>query len=387
MSDSAGRWVSLGEPLDHLLNRTLERGETGPRGIILPDEKSPGSGNIVLCGKAGSGKSTLALQIAHACTLNGYAAGYISLEESPQGVRNKAEGFGWDPELCEVRHMALVGETASPDELALILTHILAKPRDPKKCRVETGSVMPEKRGAGKAPAQKQEPPPKEDGQEQECPLKKDHKDRFRQFWPDGTRKEGNEPEPQGGNKLAWNPRILLFSLSPASLVTVREEGALFQERYRQLERLLAAASWLNQEWREKRHAFKKALGPKPATPPQIQEPAPWPSLPLICVDSLNVFGTGEPVREEYHRLFDLFHRYRMIGVFTVEASRETPFDSTMADTVISLTAEKEQGYVVQYLEVEKSRYFPQAPGRHTFKIAGEEPARQEPGNQERPTQ
>ena len=330
----------------------------------------------MICGKAGSGKSTLALQIAHACTLNGYAAGYISLEESAEGVRNKATGFGWADEhrLCEVRHMHSVDEAASPDELGRILTHILAKPPDPKKCRVETGSVMPGKPDAGKVP-----------GREQECPLKDVHKGRFERLWPADKQDKGNKPEPQGGNNLAWNPCILLFSLSPASLVTVREEGALFQERYRQLERLLAAASWLNQnqEWREKRHAFKKALGPKPATPPQIQEPAPWPSLPLVCVDSLNVFGTGEPVREEYHRLFDLFHRHRIIGVFTVEASRETPFDSTMADTVISLTAEKEQGYVVQYLEVEKSRYFPQAPGRHTFKI--QSPERQPPTSQEGP--
>lgn len=95
----------------------------------------------------------------------------------------------------------------------------------------------------------------------------------------------------------------------------------------------------------------------------------PSPVLPLVCVDSLNVFGSTEPVREEYHRLFDLFHRHNIVGVFTVEAGGDTPFDSTMADVVIRLTSGEDQGYVVQYIEVEKSRYIQQNPGRHTFKI------------------
>ncbi|MCX5675252.1 MAG: hypothetical protein NTX87_09605 [Planctomycetota bacterium] len=353
MSDSAGRWVSLGEPLDHLLNRNSKRGgDVGPRGIILPDEKSPGSGNIVICGKAGSGKSTLALQIAHACTRDGYAAGYISLEESPEGVRTKAEGFGWADKLCEVRHMHLVDEAASPKELGRILTHILAKPRaedDKPKCLLEMGSEPPQIPDAQEAP-----------GQEQECPLREDHKERFQRLQLDDKQQEE-------GEKPAWAPCILLFSLSPASLVAVREEGALFQERYRQLERLLAAASWLNEKAHEKRRARKNPQGA--AAGPDPEKPEPWPSLPLVCVDSLNVFGTGEPVREEYHRLFDLFHRHRIIGVFTVEASTETPFDSTMTDVVINLTEDKDEGYFVRYLEVEKSRYIPQAYGRHTFKI------------------
>jgi KaiC/GvpD/RAD55 family RecA-like ATPase len=317
------RGISLGGYLDYILNRTHNLGEKPCWGIRLPYGGDPGSGNIVICGKAGSGKSTLALQIAVACTRdeNDFAAGYVSLEESPEALLTKAGGFGWKGRLREVRHLHAVDDAASPKDLSEILAAVITQP----------GGV----------------------GAENPCLLSKASNDGRRRIHCDYqlTHNKNLEGFLSRRDPKSWQRRVLLFSLSPASLVAPREEGTLFQERYRQLDRLLTAAEVLNMG--------KSADGSAEFAP----------VLPLVCVDSLNIFGSGNPVREEIHRLFDLFRRHKIIGVFTVEAGAETPFDSTMADVVISLTTDKDQGYVVQYLEVEKSRYFPQAPGRHTFKI------------------
>jgi KaiC/GvpD/RAD55 family RecA-like ATPase len=321
MSDTGQQGIVLGRPLDDLLNRKCVGGDPH-RGILLPCGDEPWSGNIVICGRAGSGKSTLALQIARACTLgdNEFAAGYISLEEGSEGVLRKARGFGWRKSLREAQHLHWVEDAASPEELAFRLADILTKPQA-KNCLLERASVW------------KSGPMP------HKCPGRMAHDKQF----PPRT-KQGESLQDLMISK--WTRLVWLFGLSPTALVTVREKGAFFQERYRQMERLLGAASALNQKAGKGR-----------------------PFMPLVCVDSLNVFGSDEPVREEYHRLFDLFHRHGIVGVFTVEAGRDTPFDSTMADIVIRLTTTEDQGYVVQYLEVEKSRYIVQSPGRHTFKI------------------
>jgi RecA/RadA recombinase len=326
--------IQLGDPLDALLNRD----GVGPGkrcGILLPgseDEPTAWSGNIVICGKAGSGKSTLALQMAVACTSgeNRCSAGYISLEEAAEGVLRKARGFEWQEYVREVHHLHLIDDPASPEQLAFLLAEILTKPERQSaiRCRVEAG---------------RNETLPLGDG------CRKRHDQRF------PTRRKTGEHHEEF-KSTGWEPYVWLFSLSPASLVTGRNKGALFTERYRQLERLLMAISTLNRLAREGHLLIRN-------------RPLKRPVMPVVCVDSLNVFGSEEPVREEYHRLFDLFHRHGIVGVFTVEAGTDTPFDSTMADVVIRLSSEQDQGYVVQYLEVEKSRYLAQSGGRHTFKI------------------
>ncbi|MBM4017837.1 MAG: hypothetical protein FJ288_05825 [Planctomycetes bacterium] len=343
--------IVLGEWLDQLLNRGEWRwqpswagqGRERHYGIILPralnqprgdpDSRYPstGSGNIVICGKAGSGKSTLALQIAYACTQppNCCAAAYISLEQSLEGLMVKAEGFEWADAMQEVRHLHPADEGTTRDDLADFLAAILSQPRD---CPLGTWQ---EGGGAGqRGGAEKTDP-------------RQTHEKHYK------CARVGLRPDAE------WGPRVLLLSLSPASPAASRQGEALFQERYRQLERFLIAAERLDERARRKAQDSKD----------EEKQPEEFLRLPLVCIDSLNVFGSGPPVREEYHRLFDLFHRHRMIGVFTVEAGGQTPFDSTMADVVINLTSDREQGYYVQYLEIEKSRYVPQAFGLHTFKI------------------
>ena len=53
-----------------------------------------------------------------------------------------------------------------------------------------------------------------------------------------------------------------------------------------------------------------------------------------------------------------------------VETTQDTPFDSTMADVVISLTMEEDQDYTLRYLEIAKSRYYHQVYGRHVFRTS-----------------
>ncbi|MBN1440115.1 MAG: hypothetical protein JW929_11965 [Anaerolineales bacterium] len=90
--------------------------------------------------------------------------------------------------------------------------------------------------------------------------------------------------------------------------------------------------------------------------------------LPLVVIDSLNMFSDKPLSRNQIHQLFRLFKRYRRIGVFIVETSDETPFDSTIADVVIRLSSTKDQGYAVRHIEIEKSRYSNHVRGLHPFK-------------------
>jgi len=310
--------ISLGWPLDPFLNTAWKADDAGTHWAFnLPGKGPPALGNVVICGKAGSGKSTLALQMAVACTRapNECSAVHISLEEPAEGTINKAKSFGWESAIHEVKHIHRVSETATPEELAKVLKAILLQPAP--DCAVHEDKLL--------STAQ--------------CPRRETH----------GTRLEGD-------GDGAVGPQVLAFSLAPPSLVSASDQGMVFRDRYRQMQRLLSAVEALN-EGLKKAPDAKKAVNVRPVS--------------LVSIDSLNVFGTQPFVREEVHRLFDLFRRHKIMGVFVVETGQETPFDSTMADVVINLTSEKDQGYRVRHLEIEKSRYHSHVYGQHTFKITG----------------
>ena len=149
--------------------------------------------------------------------------------------------------------------------------------------------------------------------------------------------------------------KVLVPSMSPRSVfVPDRPVHDLFWDRYRQLEIVLSAARKLNEKWEEdiniKQH------------------------IRVVCVDSLSVFGDLPLTREELYKIFDLFRRYHMIGVFTAEESdRNTNGGNQdvdyLADMVIHLHSEEDSGYAMKYIEVTKSRYQNELHGRHPFKI------------------
>ena len=153
---------------------------------------------------------------------------------------------------------------------------------------------------------------------------------------------------------------VILPSLSPRH---VRPAGAadLFWHRYQQLERLLTAGQALEDEKKKR----KKEHSQSPAG--TELEGIRW-IFPIVVLDSLNMFGFDSLTRDQGYMLFRLFHRFKRIGIFVVETSTAPPFDSTMADVVIRLSATKDQDYFVRHLEIEKSRFFNQVYGLHPFK-------------------
>jgi KaiC/GvpD/RAD55 family RecA-like ATPase len=150
------------------------------------------------------------------------------------------------------------------------------------------------------------------------------------------------------------SPKVLIPSLSPRCMTSEEStvsEG-LFWERYDQIENLLKAASKIEEK------NYKE-----------------YPPIKLVCIDSLNVFGDKPLDRVELFRLFDLFKRYNIIGVFIVEEDKEKRdtgihnFIEYMADVVISLTNDFDNGYFIRYLEIKKSNYINQVYGKHPYKI------------------
>ncbi len=156
-------------------------------------------------------------------------------------------------------------------------------------------------------------------------------------------------------------PIVLLPSLSPRSIsVDDSKENSLFWERYHQLEIFLEAVDRINE--RAKDEETKK-----------VQK------LKLIVIDSLNTFGDHMLEREELFRIFDLFKRHQIIGVFILEVNDGASPQALsnmhqntieyMADTIIDLQMSEDHGYFTRYLEIEKSRYQHQVYGRHPYRL------------------
>jgi len=337
------RGLVLGFPHDQLLNQGCpyfvtkrdepeDSGETGSefmnkRGIVLPTDDDPGTGNIAIIGPPGSAKSTLAIQFAVSCARraeNRAISAYVALETTPAEIQSKARPFQWERHFQEVRQLHPMGELASDEQLRDALLHVLTLPWSP-------GSLSTDSRTKCPVATRKGSPVSKA------C---QDHKKAYEKL-----RLALGE---KGSSALSvLEPRVLLTGLSPRSLGKAEEAESVFWTRYRQLERLLAAGSYLR---------MMGDRGPFRAI------------LPLVVIDSLNMFAVRPLQREETYRLFSLFQQYNTIGVFVVESSEGMPFDSTMADVVIRLSATQDQEYFTRHIEVEKSRYRNQVYGRHPFK-------------------
>ncbi len=312
--------VILGFPFDQLLNIEcpLTPDKPRPPGILLPEQEWPGTGNIIIYGPPGSGKSTLALQFAVACAMreeNKSISAYISLENSPLQIRAKARSFGWDTYLRDLICLNPTDMSFTPNELSATLSRVFTQSIDFDRSHEYVCSIR-----AGKVKGS------------QACLNHRRHYENMNKGL--GTIK----------------PFVVLSSLSPRPIGPNTEQD-LFWIRYRQLEGLLSAAYQL----RTNRTTTKILPGIRFI-------------FPVFVIDSLNMFTLRSPNREELYRLFSLFRQYETAGVFVVESSQETPFDSTLADVVISLGTTRENDYLVRYIEVEKSRFRNQVTGRHPFK-------------------
>jgi KaiC/GvpD/RAD55 family RecA-like ATPase len=151
------------------------------------------------------------------------------------------------------------------------------------------------------------------------------------------------------------SPKVFISTLTPRNIQYKDEnDDSVFLYRYHQLEQLLAAANIYNEQGVSQK-------------------------VKIVCIDSLNVFGDRLLNRTELFRIFDLFKRYKILGIFAVEEDERYIFSGEnklhgetleyLADMVISLSFGEDDGYSFRYLEISKSRYQHQAYGKHPFKI------------------
>lgn len=331
--------LALGMPLDLFLDRDeneLVDHETAIRkgineyhlkgGILLPDERNAGTGNIVIRGRPGSGKSILAMQLAQkCCTMNNkrFFSWFIAMEETPEHVYRKSKSFGWNNDYHCIRNLNELDDLTNPLEYGEILRRILNKQTGRQVCPIYTG--------------------------------------------------EDPQNEDYLHNHKNTEPHVYVSRLSPRHLSpTDDRETDIFEERYRQLENLLSGAKSLRQE--------------KPNLP----------RLAMVCIDSLNVFGDHLLTREQLYRLFDLFKRNHVIGVFVLEEDEGQVIspDSRLhgdvieflGDVIISLQYGEDAGYFVRYFEIVKSRYQHQIYGKHPFKIVTHKGDKDEEGSGKQPT-
>ncbi len=155
---------------------------------------------------------------------------------------------------------------------------------------------------------------------------------------------------------LQKKPKVIISTLSPRNVFNYgNKNDTLYHYRYHQLEKILNEADIYNRNNREHKIGF-------------------------VCVDSLNVFGDTLLTRTELFRLFELFKKYKIIGIFIVEEDEKYLFATEdklhgatieyLSDIAISLTTGEDDGYFLRYFEITKSRYQHQVYGKHPFRIS-----------------
>lgn len=351
--------IYLGYPFDQLFDRNCDleywkRSHTKRKqqerqfvpAIKLPYHESPGTGNIVITGAPGSGKSTLAVQWAIKCAFrndNRSNAAYFSFEQTLDEVISKARPFGWHKWMRRASFFDSLDDLDSPDLASSSLQNLLLG-----RTR-HSENLVKVKRRIG------------------------------------GARKDPHAID-SAEDHNNYTRRVLLFSLSPRPLTEGMTHEELFWRRYQQLDRLLSTADLMtNDILRNPGSELARVARADQSAAALLRRlthtayPSPNPvMLPVVVLDSLNMFGTRPLGREEVFRLFSLFRKYKRIGIFVIEATQETPFDSTMADVVVSLSHQKDRGYFVQHFEIEKSRYYSQVNGLHPYKPASLPPGERE---------
>lgn len=148
--------------------------------------------------------------------------------------------------------------------------------------------------------------------------------------------------------------KVFLPLLSQRDLIPDGEKLTLFDLRYKELEILLRAGHKINRD----------SINNKKC-----------PRLGLVCIDSLSVLGQEKLSREQIFRIFKLFKRYKIQGIFLSECNSNLDpaggIDDleSLADVVINLSATQDKDYYLRYFEISKSRYKHQIYGKHPFRI------------------
>ena len=153
-------------------------------------------------------------------------------------------------------------------------------------------------------------------------------------------------------------PQMLFPKLTPKNMVDASSpdynKTALFEKRFQEIKYMLAAICAYN---------AKKGIDDA--------------RVKMVVIDSLNAFADRPLLREEVHRLFDLFTTYHMLGIFTMEESVQEDFVGTnyndsiqyRADGVILLRNTNSQSHHESYLEIRKMRNQQHVLGEQLYKI------------------
>jgi KaiC/GvpD/RAD55 family RecA-like ATPase len=346
---SAEKRISLGYPLDLLLNRECKfvdydksitksfvsfpennNKRPGWGSVILPREDNPGTGNIIIRGKPGTAKSTLAMQFAVSAAQKGNdcISFYITLEERPENIFHKTKPFGWDSYCSIFNQLCGLESSSSADEFKEYLEKGMTQNNE--SCRFHIN---------------------------------------------DKSTKNCSEHKPKG-----IESRVFISTLTPRNIFhSDSKEFNLFWDRYEQLDRLLAAADAYNRKDPKKDDIDAADVDNKKNEDKTVEGKTPKPKISFIVIDSINVFGDSLLSRSELFRIFDLFKKYQIIGIFIVEEDEKYIFQHDnklhgetleyIGDVIISLTTEEDQDYAIRYFEITKSRYQHQVYGKHPFKI------------------
>src|SRR5687768_17459350 len=89
--------VDLGPALNYLLDRDtrLRANHEGALQLPEPGRRRGNMAVVAIAGRPGSGKSTLALQMVTRAAKAGFDSLYLSLEDHPETIKEKARTFNW----------------------------------------------------------------------------------------------------------------------------------------------------------------------------------------------------------------------------------------------------------------------------------------------------
>lgn len=166
-------------------------------------------------------------------------------------------------------------------------------------------------------------------------------------------------------------PQIIMPQLSPKGISPEGKEDRLFQERFDELEIVVKSAKKYNK-------TIDIELDKVSNNNEADLDEARKPKVKLIVIDSLNTFGEKKMKHEQIHRIFDLFRRNEIVGIFTLgmfedNHLKDDTIDTTAAlflsDTLICLTKEQYENYSFNMLEIKKSRHVNHVRGKQIYKI------------------
>jgi KaiC/GvpD/RAD55 family RecA-like ATPase len=302
--------------LEELLDRDAA---TGTAGIAIPGERE---GRVILIiGPPGSGKSTLALQMAWGLTVGGRPAHtlYFPLEQSVEQLKKIAAGFKWDGlerlQSAELTPEELKRQQANP--------HVA----DWFQCICAKGKGRPTE------------------------------------------------------NAQPWDyASIIVPKVSPRKKIA-SSGPELFERRLTDVHAVLDGYCHCRAKFCREATVTESCCQVLPSTCQKGNIDCL--SLGMVVIYSLNVFGDQELTRDQIFSLCDLVVRYGTIGVIVAEerigvgdeAAGSTQFDPAeyVADVVIRLSHHRDNGHLINTMEIAKSRYQAQVLGRHPYKMISQD--------------